>query len=107
MTASKIQSIVSRGPRYHSLIPSKASDNSTLSSTNQKVKTYTGHIRSSSSSGIITTCASYLAVYTNNAYSNTVNCNFIVPAGVSIMIADCVSFGCISGSSNQFIRLYD
>ena len=114
MSAIEIESIIARGPQYHGLMPSKPTNNPTSNPTKHVnnnvtlVQMHTGPNRFASSlSGIIIKCASYSAVNTNYANSNTVTCSFIVPAGVSIMIADCASTGCTAGTSDQYIRLYD
>ena len=110
----EVKSIIARGPKYHVLMPSEPTNNPTSNPAKQKgsnvtlVQMHTGPNRFASSiSGIICKCAPYSAVKTNYANSNAVTCNFIVPAGVSIMIADCASTGCTAGTSDQYIRLFD
>jgi len=87
----------SKSPSYSLAPPIKASATATNSSS----------FASSSLPGVIVSCSSYSTSNTASATQNTVPCTFTAPPGVTILISDCSSSGCLSKTSDQYIRLTD
>lgn len=116
MSMKEIDAIISRGPQYHSLMPIETSSIPPIypvkpvqrnSSNAVVIASPKGQNKFATPVTVITTCDAYVASNTASATKNTVSCSFTVPAGVTFMVADCQSTGCMAGTNDQYIRLYD